>query len=157
MLEIFLQLFFSYLYRVLSYIHYINQQMHSIKWDKTQTIQCHFMMCSSCYMFWHPVPSSGILLEQSSTSPACQLRYDRSHCHHQNINKIVEYTRFTNRNPQWCDAKIMCYWASTSTGLQPLIFCLEHVYKCMLSVCDPKGFCPDSVCMCVWSISCWVM
>ena len=58
-----------------SYIQYIDQQMHSIKRNKTQIIKHTSWQISNSYTFCTRLPFSGSLLEQTDASPMCQSKY----------------------------------------------------------------------------------
>ena len=66
---------FTFSYPAFSYIQYINQQMHSIKYTNTQIIQYNSLGVSTPTCFSTGVPSSGSLLKQKT-----QVQHDGRAC-----------------------------------------------------------------------------
>ena len=74
-----------YSYRALSYIQYVNQQMHWTKYNKIQ-----FMVSINSYMFRHWSTISRESTKTRNTSPTRNPGTDHPHCHYHNI-KIFNF------------------------------------------------------------------
>ena len=125
----------------LSYIHYINLEMHSVKYNKIHITKSRSWQVSDPTCFGTKVPPAGSLLKQTNTIQHANPGTDRPHSRYQNI-KMLKF-----QNTQMWQAEI--HDTVTPKLLIVSLFRYKLSAVCVLPVactqtsawtCDPEGY-----------------
>ena len=126
-----------------------NQQIHLIKHNSWTIHKLLHVLVPGCHL-WGVFCSNVIQVQQTKLGIVLHLLEGWKY-YHSKLHKVEKYKIM---KLQFCDIKIMWYWASSCAGSQPFIFCMQYTYEHLSwSVWSEDITSRWSV----WSLSCWAV